>query len=394
MTADLYKQRYWAEIDLDRLAANYRQTQKMVPSHKLLCVLKADAYGHGSVETAKTLAAAGAPYFGVATAEEALQLRRNGITTPVLILGMVSPKRVSELADNNIAVTIGDMAAAREYNSALGPDRQLTVHVKIDTGVNRIGLKPDAAAGQIAEMRGFNNFNIEGVFTHFSAAEDDREREYTLNQIKLFGRVVAELAGRNIKIPFLHCANSAAIVDFSSPQYDSIRAYINMSRPGIVLYGINPCHKKEAELLSVMSLRARVMKTAEVGRGESVGYNRAWRAPRDSIVAVVGAGYGDGLPRSLSGKLPVLINGRRAAQIGHICMDACMLDVTDIPGVKAGDTATLLGADGGGEITFGELCRAGGVSSAEIMNALGKRVPRIYLRDGKAAAQTCYINYL
>lgn len=387
------RERVWAEINLDNLIHNYRTAKKLAGRGEVMCVIKADAYGHGAVWAAKALSGAGAGFFAVATPEEAIQLRRHGITQPVLLLGMTGADWAPRLAEMDISAAVGDEAAAKGMSEKLG-SKKLRVHVKIETGMNRTGITTDKAVEQTLNIANMPGLLVEGIFTHLPAADDDGEFDFTDAQISTLGGVVAKLKEKGLEIPLTHFANSAATI--CGGEYGDSSSF-NYYRPGIMLYGSNPCldpKARDADIKPVMSLRARVSQVKRVTKGESVGYGRSWFAGRDSVIATVGVGYADGLLRSLSGKIYMLADGKRAPQVGRICMDMCMLDVTDIPGVSAGDIVTIMGSDGAESNTADDLAAAANTISYEIFCAVGKRVRRFYFQNGALIDNICYIEKL
>ena len=393
-------QRLMAEIDLDNIVFNYRQVQKCAPGCEVCCVIKANAYGHGAVPVAQALAKAGAKYFGVATPEEALQLRRHGISQDILLLCPADAYWVQTLIEHKITLTVGNRQAAHEYAAAAGK-RRLKIHIKLDTGMARLGLPCQSAVEDILTIAACPAFELAGMFTHFSAADEDAiiiakdgkraeegiENDFTNTQMSRFQTVHRELQRRGLDLKLLHCACSAAIIAY--PQ-----THATMVRPGIMLYGSNPLGSHPLPLKPALSLRARVVQVLEVKQGESVGYGRAWYAPRNSLIATISLGYGDGLTRFLSGKLPMLIRGRKARQVGRICMDMCMLDVTDIPAVAIGDYATIIGKDGDMTVTAEQVAEAAGTISYELLCSVGLRVPRWYYQNGRLVEQVSYIDCL
>ncbi|MDR1588702.1 MAG: alanine racemase [Oscillospiraceae bacterium] len=362
--------RTWAEIDLGAVEHNYRAIRaRLSVGAKFLGIVKADAYGHGAVQVSRALERAGCDYLGVACLSEAMQLREAGIELPILILGHTPREYTRLLLEHGITQTVCGLDAALAYSAAaLG--RRLRVHIKLDTGMGRLGEWQPAEPEKAMALPGLD---IEGIFTHFAESESD-DATFTRGQLASFLATVEALekkTGRVFKIK--HCANSGAVINYSD-------AYLDMIRPGIALYGCYPGHATGGvELRPAMSLRSRVMQVKRIRRGDTVSYGRRYAARDDSVIAVLPAGYADGLHRALSGKLEFLINGARAPQIGAICMDACMADVTGIPGVAEGSVATLLGADGGGRITAGELAELAGTVPNEILTSISARVPRIYL---------------
>ena len=410
MAIDYTQQRVWAEIDLDNIVFNYQQVSGCAPGCRICCVVKANAYGHGAVAVARALATAGADFFAVATSEEALQLRRHGIEQDILLLCPADAEWVPALAEHNIALAVSSRQMADEYAEATRRTH-LKIHIKLDTGMARLGLPCHSAVEDIMAIAEWPAFELEGLFTHFSAADEDAiiiakggkrleglfshlsataehaENDFTDTQMARFQAVYEGLRQRGLDIPLLHCACSAAII-----AYPQTRA--TMVRPGIMLYGSNPLGSRPLPLKPALSLRARVVQVMGVKQGESVGYGRTWYAPRDSVIATVSLGYADGLQRILSGKLPMLVHGRKAWQVGRICMDMCMLDVTDIPGVVAGDHATIIGKDGEFALTVDQVAEAAGTISHEILCTMGMRIPRLYYQNGQFVEQICYLDQL
>ncbi|MCL1816841.1 MAG: alanine racemase [Clostridiales bacterium] len=410
MEASIKGRRLLAEIDLDNIIYNYRQVQQCAPGCEVCCVVKANAYGHGAVPVALALAEAGVRYFAVATPEEALQLRKHGIRQNILLLCPTDTCWVQELAEKEISLTVGSALAAAEYAAAAGEHR-LKIHVKLETGMARLGIPYQNAPKEILALAANPSFELEGLFTHFSAADEDsiiivkdgRRREgllstlstkqerlandFTNMQMERFLAVNRLLQKHSLNIPLLHCACSAAIIAYPN-------THATMVRPGIMLYGSNPLGSSTLSLKPALSLKARVAQLSLVKQGESVGYGRAWYAQRDSQIATISLGYGDGLTRFLSGKLPLLLHGHKARQVGRICMDMCMVDVTDIPHVSVGDYATIIGKDGDIAITVEQVAEAAGTIAYEILCALGLRVPRIYYRNGQLIEQVNYLDQL
>jgi len=387
---NFYSTRCWAEINLDNLLFNYQQIKKKIPDLKVMCVLKADGFGQGALYLAKTLEAALADYFAVATPEEALQLRRGNISTPILLLGTVFPEWIPIMNDSHITVTIGDVDIARKYAKMLKGKNTLKVHICINTGMNRIGLNADDAVEQIREIASYSTLNLEGIWTHFPSADVPSETEFTRSQISLFLDIVRQLAEYGIEIPLCHFANSDAVACFPSQWFHGS----NMVRTGILLHGVLDYSAQNIEQKPVMALRARISKLRVVKKGESVSYGRRWFADRDSLIAVIGTGYGDGLSRLLSNKISVLVRGQKAPQVGRITMDQLMLDVTDIPDVSLGDIVTLVGTDGNETIHARTLSSLTGTGTAEFISNLGTRVPRRYFRNSHPVEEICYLDRL
>lgn len=368
-------ERAWAEVNLDNIIYNYTKIKQSVEPRGIFAVIKADAYGHGAVPVAKALIKAGADRFAIATAQEALQLRKHGIAQQILLLGMDSSKSVFDLVTNNIILTIGSIDDARKYAEVLKKHGlRARIHLKVDSGMGRLGFSvsnPSSALAEIVELANMTCFKIEGIYSHFAIADELEGEEYTKQQYAIFTEFVSKLKDKKVVLPLAHCANSAAVI---SKRY----SWLDAVRPGIMLYGSNPCKHAFFDLRPAMSLRARIVQVKAVKKGETVSYGRQWTAPRDSIIAAASIGYADGLLRGLSGKMNMIVNGYTAPQVGRICMDMCMLDVTGIPNVQVGDAATIFGRDGDQVITADDVAEKGGTISYEILCAVGKRIPRFY----------------
>lgn len=365
--------RTWAEIDLAALRHNYACVQRLAAPAAVMPVIKANAYGHGAAEVAAALP--DAPMLAVATAEEALHLRASGILQPLLVLGMVPPACVAQLAAANVAVNCGSLQTAQGYAAAMQPVAhvyKLGVHLKVDTGMARTGFTPAQLLAALPQLAALPALQVQGVFSHFAASDEAAGDAYSASQLAAFTAVLAPVKQVWPQL-CVHMANSGGIMRHPNALFD-------MVRPGIMLYGCAPSPQCEglAGLQPVLSWRARVLQVRTVAAGESVGYGMAWQAARASRIAVVAAGYADGLHRAGSGKHKMLVCGQTAPQVGRVCMDMCMLDVTDIPAVQAGDTATLIGTDGAAQITAAQVGQACGTIPYEVLCALSPRVTRLY----------------
>lgn len=364
------KKRCWAEISLDNIIYNYRSMRNRL-SHecKFLGVIKANAYGHGAVEVARVLEAAGADYLAVAFIDEALELRESGIKLPVLVLGYTSPEYTRELIEHDITQAVVDYESGCEYAKAaekLG--KVLKCHLKLDSGMGRVGFRKDFSADKIADLLALSQLHFEGVFTHF-AVSDINGDEYTQVQYESFMSRVNELetiSGK--KIDLVHCANSGAMINYA-------HTYRDMVRPGILLYGHYP--DKDTGGLTVkpaMTLKTRIVQIKEVSIGDTVSYGRIWTADKPAKIAVLSIGYADGLDRLLSDKAEFLLHGRRIRQIGRICMDMCMVDISNIPEAAVGDEVVIFGED----LPIEEHADKIGTISYEMLCNVSVRVPRIY----------------
>ncbi|MDR2356516.1 MAG: alanine racemase [Oscillospiraceae bacterium] len=369
--------RTWAEIDIGAIEHNYRAMRaRLSAGVRFLGIVKANAYGHGATQISRALEGAGCEYLGVACLDEAAELRRAGISLPILVLGHTPVSGVEFLIKCGVTQTVCGLDAAEAYSAAAG-DSRLKAHIKLDTGMGRLG---DWRPGDLEKAAALPGLDVEGIFTHFAESESE-DGTFTRFQLESFLKTVGDLekkTGRTFEIK--HCANSGAMVDY-------VGAHLNMVRPGIALYGYYPGRAPRGlELRPAMSLKSRVMQVKRIGKGDTVSYGRRYTARGDTVIAVLPVGYADGLHRALSGKPEFLINGARAPQIGVICMDVCMADVTGIPGVAAGSVATLFGADGNERIFADRLAELAGTVPNEILTSISARVPRIYTRGGSPIA--------
>jgi len=385
MKWDFIKGRTWAEIDLDALAANFAAVKKHIRGNaKLCCTVKANAYGHGATQTARLFEELGADMLAVSNVEEALQLRMAGIQTPLLILGYTPPTCAAILAEYGISQCVFSADYAEQLSaSVVRAGVSLRVHIKIDTGMGRLGF-PLHREGEQAE----HEFSVclsacrlpglitEGIFTHFASADEGMDgRAFTLSQLQAFLGVVERLEQRGVHFALRHCANSAAILDYPETHLDMVRA-------GIVLYGMPPSERVTCvpPLKPVMSFCTLVDFIKEIQTGDTVSYGRTYAAPTKRRVATLPIGYADGLRRA-DGPLYLAVRGQRAPIVGRICMDQTMIDVTDIPDVAVGDTVTVFGASGAYSVS--ELAARYHTIPYEILCGVGERVVRVYDRNGK-----------
>lgn len=377
---DAQMKRTWAEVDFDKLAHNYHALRGLAPAGtKYLGLVKADAYGHGAVPVAKKLEELGADYLGVACLDEAIEVREAGVKTPILILGCTSSIYAAELVKYNITQACYDLEYAKELSAgAQKAGGTITVHIQCDTGMTRLGFMchedtMEKSAIEIIEAVKLPGLKAEGIFTHFS--DSDGSEEYTMLQFGRFQDIIQRVRDLGYEFEIRHCANSAATLLYPA-------TYLDMIRPGIVQFGHFPDAKMDhalCDLVPVLELKSRVATVRDVPANTPVSYGRTNTLTRPSRLAVIPVGYGDGFCRGFSNKLTVLINGKKLPIVGRICMDMCMVDVTDAPDVKEGDVAILYGSDG----TIDQPVEAG----AEIMNTISyellcvltKRIPRIYL---------------
>nr|WP_269140290.1 alanine racemase [Pectinatus sottacetonis] len=377
------------EIDLDNLAQNMREIRRLTEkTAQITAVIKANAYGHGACETATILLENGADRLAVAELDEAIELRLHKITAPILVLGPVFPTQAKEAVLYGIDITIFDYNSAKAFSDeALKQHRNIRFHIKIDSGMGRIGYQPnEKSIEEIIHISQLPNVVMEGIFTHFATA-DCIDKTFTNEQFKRFKYVCDTLSQKGIKINTRHCANSAAIIDL--PQY-----HLDMVRAGIILYGLAPSAEiniTKTALKPVMSFKCRVTHIKQLPTGSSISYGRKFITPGNSIIATLPVGYADGYTRMLSGKANVLVHGQPVPVVGNICMDQCMIDVTTVPDVKAGDEVILFGRQGTASISADELAQKLGTINYEIVCMMARRLPRVYMKKHQPAF---YKNYL
>ena len=383
----------WAEVDLEAISHNLHQIRNRVERNgaRILAVVKDNAYGHGAVEVAQTAVGVPVHMLGVATVEEAVELRKAGIHLPILVLCCILPEQVEEVVRYGITQTVCDLnicellskaAAHPSVTPILAFSRQggrgVKVHVKIDTGMGRIGVRYDEAIHFVKNITQLPHLTVQGIFTHFAAAETDEA--FTNLQLERFNSVISDLDRMGIHIPLKHAANSAACLGLPVSYSGSAGILsLNMVRPGLMIYGLYPSGSpQEIKLRPALSLKTRVVYLKEVPAGWSISYGRTYITERPTVVASLAIGYGHGYNRRLSNSGEALIRGVRASIIGAVCMDQCLCDVTHISGVSIGDEAILIGRQGDEEITADEVARKAGTISYEILCAINARVPRMY----------------
>ena len=370
--------RSFAIIDLKKIRNNMLRVKQLVPEKtKIMAVVKADGYGHGAVEVARTLESI-VDYFGVADVEEALELRRSGIKLPVLILGYSSPKEYEVLIQNDIAQTIYSFETAKAFSDECERLKKVgKIHIALDTGMSRIGLKTKKEDVELVKkIKELPMTELEGLFTHFSCA-DMEDKEYTYMQMKRFDEFVLELEKEGIDIPLKHTCNSAAIMEFQHHRYDMVRS-------GIITYGMYPSEEVDKTRLFLepaFTLKAHVGNVHIVEKDRGISYGATFVAKEDMKIATLTFGYADGYPRSLSSIGRVIIKGQYAPIIGRICMDQMMVDVSHIDDVKVEDEVTLIGTDGEAKITMEEVGNLSGSFNYELSCRFTRRVKRIYVKE-------------
>lgn len=373
--------RAYAKINLDAISHNLDSIErKIARQSRILAVVKADGYGHGAKAIAKEIEGRQSVFgFGVATADEAFALREAGVEKPILTLGYTFAEDSEALLAAGIRPTVYSYEMAKAFSLAAGRiGKKAAIHIKIDTGMSRIGYQAnDGAIEEIVSVAKLPGIVIEGIFTHFASA-DEAEKASAYGQLGQFQDVLESLRARGLAIPLRHCANSAAIAEM--PEAD-----LGLVRAGIILYGLWPSREVRRDSLSLMpamELKSRIVQIKELEAGRRVSYGGTYQLKERRKVATVPVGYADGYPRSLSNRGHVLIHGKKAPILGRICMDQMMADVTDIPGVKLLDTVTLLGEDGGAFLGMEELGDVSGRFNYEFACLIGKRMPRVYYKDG------------
>ncbi|MGI6776483.1 MAG: alanine racemase [Acetivibrionales bacterium] len=382
--------RAWAEINLDNIAHNVREIRRITNKKaEIMGVVKADAYGHGVMEVAKTLLDNGVTSLAVSMLDEAIQLRKSGVQVPIFILNYTDPIRAEEIILNNVTQTVFSQDLAKALSdTAVKLGKKVKIHIKIDTGMTRVGFMPGySAVKNVVEISKLPGIIIEGLFTHFASA-DEEDRSYTDMQFERFMSICTELNRIGVYIPIRHVANSAAII-----QYPEM--HLNMVRPGIILYGMYPSEyvdKNRISLKPAMELKANIILVKDVEKETSISYGRVFTTRRDSRIATIPIGYADGYSRVLTNRGEVLVNGEIAPIVGRICMDQCMVDITDInKEVNVGDEVVLIGTQGERTITAEDVAAQIGTVNYEITCLIGKRIPRVYIKDGKIVK---VLNYL
>lgn len=367
------ERRTWAEIDLDALAHNYHLLRAKAPNSKFAGLVKANAYGHGAIPVAKKLEELGTDYLAVACLAEAEELREGGIQAPILILGCTDPAETETLLRLNITQTVYDVELAKAFSvEAQKAGGRLRCHLKADTGMSRLGVlcrEEDItpAADALEEMYRQPGLEVEGLFQHF--ADADTCPEYSEMQIARYNAILHELEERGCTFSIRHCCAGAATLNYPQAHYDMIR-------PGILLYGYSPDHACDGmlDVRPVMTVKSRIASVKALPKGTSISYGRTYTLERDSIIAAVTMGYADGLPRLLSGKQSFLWKGHKLPQVGRVCMDMCMVDVTDLPGVAVGDEVTIFGQEGNLQVMADTM----GTITYELMCGISPRVVRVF----------------
>lgn len=380
--------RVYASVNLDAIYDNMKNIKENTKDGTgMIAVIKTDGYGHGAVPIAKTVDELVWGY-AVATSDEGVNLRTNGVTKPVIILGYTHESQYEKIVENDLRPAIFTFEDAKKLSDvACSESKKAKIHIKIDTGMSRIGFHPDKDSVKvISDISRLPGIEIEGIFTHFYAS-DETDKTSAYEQYKIFNNIISELEKQGVNIPIKHCSNSAAIIDMPDVNMDCVRV-------GIALYGMYPSDevdKTKVKLTPAMELKSHIICLKEVEKGVGISYGATYVTSEKTKVATVSVGYGDGYRRSLSNKGYVLIRGQKAPILGRVCMDQFMVDVTHIKDVQRGDVVTLLGKDGDMEITAEQLAgMAGETFNYEIVCDIGKRIPRVFYRHGEIVAMKDY----
>lgn len=378
----------WAEINLDNLANNMKEIRNVSKSKEIIAVVKADAYGHGAVDIAHTLLQNGATRLAVAVISEAKELRRSGIKCPIMILGFTPQSMICDLIKYDIEQTIFSYEMASQMSAfAVKENKKIKVHIAVDTGMGRIGFLPEEKyADEVYKISELPNIIIEGLFSHFSTA-DEKDKAYTNYQFDRFNFFYDMLEKRGVSINIRHIANSAAITEMPETHFEAVR-------PGIILYGYYPSDeviKERINLKPVMCVKTNIVHIKELDKGEYISYGRKYKTEGKTIIATLPVGYADGYSRLLYGKAKVIINGKFAPVVGRICMDQCMIDITQIDNVKNGQEVVLLGESNGIKYNADDMAEDLGTINYEILCMVSKRVPRVYIKNGKVVKVRNYI---
>ena len=365
----------WAEIDLGALEHNYRAIKSCIKGNAKLCaVVKADAYGHGAIETAKVALAEGADYLAVATISEGIELREAGFKAPILLLGLILPEEAALVVEHDITQAVCELPLAKALSEAAAKlDKTAKIHLKVETGMGRIGARPEEMAELAEAVSKLPHVEIEGMFSHFATA-DCKDKTFAQEQLKRFLEACKAVQARGIDLKIRHIAESAAILEMPE-------AHLDMVRAGVIQYGMWPSEEvtHPVELKPVMKLCAQIVFLKKMHPGETIGYGRAWEAKRESLIATLPLGYADGYIRAYGkGGAKVLVNGQLVSVAGRVCMDQVMVDVTDLPEVHEGDMAVLFGAP---ELTVDDAARVLDTINYEVTCLVSARIPRVYVHS-------------
>lgn len=378
----------WAEIDLDALEYNVKNIKNLIKDKDMIAVVKADAYGHGALDIIPTLIKSGVNRLAVAVITEAIEFRKNNINMPIMILGNTDVECLEELINYDIEQTVFSYEYAKELSKVAEKLGKIAkIHIALDTGMGRIGfLQNNQSINEVFKICKLSNVDVIGIFTHFSTA-DEKDKEYSIYQFEQFKYFVNELEKRGVKIPIKHCSNSGAIMDLPETYLDSVRA-------GIILYGYYPSNEVKKEVLNlkpVLSLKAKISNVKELDKDMYVSYGRTYKTVNKTKIATIPIGYADGYSRLLSGKGKVIVNGKLASVVGRVCMDQCMIDVTECGEVKVSDEVILLGSFEENKFDADNFAEIIGTINYEILCMIKERVPRVYVKNHEIVNVRNYI---
>jgi len=378
----------WAEINLDNLAHNMREIRRVSKSKEIMAVVKADAYGHGALDTAPVLLKNGADKLAVAIPDEGKELRKGGIKAPILVLGWTPEDQVEDIVEYDLECTVLSYQFAKTLsNQAKKRGKIAKIHIKVDSGMGRIGFLPtQESIEEIFQISKLTNIVMEGLFSHFSDA-DNEKKEYSEMQNKRYEYFIEKLKEKDIFFNTEHIGNSAAIIDLPEYHYD-------MVRPGIILYGYYPSDqviKEKIDLKPVLSLKAKIANIKKVEKNEYIGYGRKYQCDNESIIGTLPIGYADGYSRMLTGSAKAIVNGAIVPVVGRICMDQCMVDLTQCDNVNVGDEVILIGEDGNNKLNADYIATCLNTISYEVLCMIGKRVPRVYVENSKVMKIRKYV---
>lgn len=366
----------WAEINLDNYRHNIKVIKKRYPDTKVMAVVKADGYGHGAVQVAEAALRGGAERLAIAIVDEGIELRQAGFEVPIQILGGTGEEQLEQVVDYDLIQTVFELEIVKKLSKIAGQkDKKVKVHLKVDTGMGRVGVRPEEAAEMAEAILKIPNIELEGLMTHFATA-DEEDKSYTMQQAQGYRLALKEIEEKGIDIPVKHVANSATLIDLPDLKYDMIR-------PGIISYGLWPSDQvsHQIDVKPVMEWKAEVIYVKEVPAGTGISYGKTYVTEEKTKVATLPLGYADGYSRHLSNKGQVLIKGQRADVIGRVCMDQFMVDVSHIDDINVGDEVVLLGKQGDDFISAEEMAEWIGTINYEVVCDVSKRVPRYYLKN-------------
>ena len=378
----------WAEVNLDAIAYNIQNIKKLTGSKQIIAVVKADGYGHGAIDIVPVLLENGVTKLAVAVLTEAIELRNSNIKAPIMILGHTGLNYAEDIIKYDIEQTVYDLQYAKELSKiAKSQNKKAKIHIALDTGMGRIGFIPnEESLREVKEISDLEGISIEGIFTHFATA-DENDKSYTFEQFSKFKQFNKRLEELGVNIALKHCSNSGAIIDLPDTYLDAVRA-------GIIIYGYYPSgqvNKERLPLKPALMLKTKVVHIKEIEKDNYISYGRTFKTEKKSTIATLPIGYADGYSRLLSGKVKVIINGKFANVIGRICMDQCMVDVTDIENVKIGDEVILLGEEGSLTFNANDIADILGTINYEVICMLRQRIPRVYIRNNKVVNVRNYI---